>query len=453
MKHPIASAVLASTLTCVLPALAQDAPAAPAANAQPKPPQLIDPELLKLYLDVMKDARRLVDHHATLKERVELARHFSFSPDTKAGLQSAFGNDDPLHLTVEELSGGGAAIHGKSDSLDHTDAKNGSTLHLDPITAESIVNRDYSGFKYDIGISELKLTSTGDPKLVDMSNIAIHGDNTVGPYNLPLGKSSFQLERMHIGGGEGAAFALDFNNLAVDADVAARKKVFDARYGYRIASVDWGSDKIENLNADIAILNIDGKSMEDLSDFAETIDFSRQPDAAQDGAQDSMQSDAVMKLFKRFALELSKHNGAVEIRDLSAQYHGQRAGLAGRLTLPSLKQADLDSTQKIYEKLSVRLRLHVPMAMVDDITHRVARSMMEAQARQSGAQVTDVAVDLVARGLISKMDDTLVKQQKWAHMEKDELVTVFELKKGKMCLDGHFVNARSNPFIAMAQGK
>ena len=79
--------------------------------------------------------------------------------------------------------------------------------------------------------------------------------------------------------------------------------------------------------------------------------------------------------------------------------------------------------------------------------------MMEAQAKQSGAPVTDMAVDLVARGLISKMSDTLIKQQKWAHMEKDELVTVFELKKGKLYLDGHVVNAKSNPFMAMAQGR
>jgi len=78
---------------------------------------------------------------------------------------------------------------------------------------------------------------------------------------------------------------------------------------------------------------------------------------------------------------------------------------------------------------------------------------MQAQAKQNGVEVTDMTVELVARGMVGNITDMLVKKQKWAHMEKDELVTVFELKRGKMYLDGHLVNAKSNPFLAMAQGK
>lgn len=448
MKHPIAGTVLFSTLLFALPAFAQDtspsdaAPAAPA-DAKAKDAQLIDPELLKLYLDVIKDIKPISSHRLSLKERVEAARTFTFSPETKTELQNAFGNDDPAHITVQDLPGGGTAIHGKTDVLDHTDPKSGSTLHFDAGTAESVVNRDYSGVKFDLSLPDVKLTGTGDPKLFEMSGIGMHGDNTMGPYNFPVGKSSLVVERMRIS--DNASFTLDFNNLTVDGDVAAHKKMFDMRYDYRIASIDWGSDKVENINTDVAILNIDGQSMEELADFAETVNAAEQSDAAK--------NDAILKMFKRFALELSKYHGVIEIRDLSAQYHGQNAGLTGRLTLPNLKQADLDSMQKTYEKLAVHLRLHVPMAMIDEITHRISRKMMEAQAKQSGVPVTDIAVDLVARGLIGKMSDTLVKQQKWAHMEKDELVSVFELKKGKMYLDGHVVNAKSNPFMAMAQGK
>jgi uncharacterized protein YdgA (DUF945 family) len=452
VNNPIAGAILTPVLMCALPAFAQEATvptpvpaAAPVASTEnaKAPPQLFDADLLKLYLDVMKDVKRISNHHSTLKERVELARNFTFSPETKAELKTQFGNDDPLHLTVEDLPGGGAAIHGKSDALDHTDAKSGAALHIDPFTAESVVNRNYNGIKFNITIPDVKLTSTGDLKLLDVNDISVTGDNTIGPYNFQIGKSSGKVGRMHFSGG--TAFALDLNDLNVDADVTARNKMFDLRYLYRVASVDWGSDKVENINTDISIVNVDGQSMEDLVDFAESVNVGNQPDAAQ--------TDAMMKMLKRFAITLSKHNGAIDIRDLSAQYHGERAGLSGRVTLPNLKQADLDSVQKTYEKLAVRLRLHVPMSMIDEITHRFSRTMMEAQAKQSGTPVTDMAVDLVARGLVGKMTDTLVKQQKWAHMEKAELVTVFEVKKGKMYLDGHVVNAKSNPFMAMAQGK
>jgi uncharacterized protein YdgA (DUF945 family) len=430
-----------------LPAFAQDAPTAPVPTpeekAAAKPPEVFDPALFKLYGDIVKDLKRISNHRLALKERIELARSFTFSAETKAELKDQFGNDDPFYLSVEDLADGGAAIHGKSDALDHVNAKTGSTLHIEPITAESLINRTYTGAKFNVAIPGIKLDSTGDLKSVEINDIRFEGDNTVGPYNFMIGKSGGKVGRIHFGAGEGSA--LDVNDMAIDVDVAARKKVFDERVIYRIASIDWGSDKIENFATDIALLNVDAKSLEGLTDYMESFEIDKQANPAQ--------SDAIIKMFKRFAFELSKHNGVIEIHDLSAQYHGERAGLSGRASLPNLKEGDLDSTQKIFEKLSVRLRVHVPMAMVDDITHKVSRSMMEAQAKQSGVPVTDMAVDLVARGIESKMTDTLVKQQKWVHMEKNELVTVFEMKKGKMYLDGHVVNAKSNPFMAMAQGK
>ena len=132
MKNPIVCAMLTSTLVWALPAMAQDvpspvatpaapspdapnadAPAAPAANPPAAAPQLFDPALFKLYLDVVKDLKQVTNHHATLKEKVDLARNFSFSADTKAELQTAFGNDNPLHIAVEDLPEGGAAIHAR----------------------------------------------------------------------------------------------------------------------------------------------------------------------------------------------------------------------------------------------------------------------------------------------------------------------------------------------------
>jgi len=465
VKNPIACAILTSTLAYTFPALAQDAPqpaAPPAAPAMPAAPaaapdapaapaanppgvaaQLFDPALLQLYMDVMKDIRRVTNHHATLKERVDLMRNFSLAPNTRAEFQEVFGNDNPVHVSVEDLPQGGAAIHGSTDVLDHTDAKTGATIHFDPVTFESVVNRDYKGVKYTFSMPGVKVVSPTDPKIFEFSDITVSADDTVGPYNFLIGKSTGKFGRMRIGSPD--SFALDFNDISFDGNVSVHKKLFDVAIGYRVASIDWGKDKLEDVRTDFGVVNIDAESLEKLVEFSESFDIGKQPDAAQ--------TDAVMKMLKRFAVDISRHNGAIEIRDFSAQYHGQRAGVSGRIALPNVKQSDLDSVQKTYEKLVLRLRLHVPTQMIDDISHRVARSMMEAQAKQNGSEVTDVAVDLVARGVVGKITDTLVKQQKWAHMEKDELVTVFEIRRGKMYLDGHIVNAKSNPFLAMAQGK
>jgi uncharacterized protein YdgA (DUF945 family) len=439
VKNPAAGAVLISAFALALPASAQDAPA----PAAPAAPQLFDPALLKLYADMMKDLRPLISHRATLKQKVELTRNFSFSPDTRAELQSAFGNDNPLHISVEDLPAGGAAIHVLTDALDHTDAKNGGTMHVGAATAESIVNSDYTAVKTNLAMGDLKLTAPGGPGVFEMNNLTLAGDNKVGPSNFFVGKTGGKIG--HVRAGISDSFMLDIDDMNFTADVAARKKMFDVSYDYRIASVGWGGDKLENFHTDIAITNIDVQALEKLADFGESVDAGRQADAEQ--------MNQVVRMFKDLAVDFSRHNGAIELRDVSAQYHGQTAGLSGRITLSGIRQSDLQSTQKVYEKLALRLRLHVPTAMIDDISHRVARAVMEAQAKANGGEVTDMAIDLVARGMVGKITDTLVKEQKWAHMEKDELVAVLELKKGKMYLDGHAVNAKSNPFLAMARGK
>jgi hypothetical protein len=38
-------------------------------------------------------------------------------------------------------------------------------------------------------------------------------------------------------------------------------------------------------------------------------------------------------------------------------------------------------------------------------------------------------------------------------MEKDSMVTVFEIRNGRLYLDHHLVTPQSYPFMAMAQGK
>jgi uncharacterized protein YdgA (DUF945 family) len=316
-------------------------------------------------------------------------------------------------------------------------------LHIEPVTSDSIVNRDYNKVKFTLSAPGLKFGTPANPALFEIDNVSAAGDLSVGLYNFYLGKATANIE--HIRMSDQKTFGLSMDGLSTEVVTAVRKKMFDVSYDYRIAAIDWGSDKVENTHVDFAFTNIDAQALENVISAMDAMDPNGKPDM--------VQANDFMKGLKRFAVDLSRHNGSIELRDISAQYHGQTAGLSGRVSLPNLKAADLENFQKAYEKLIVRLKVHVPNQMITDVSRRVARSMMEQQAKQSGVEITDMAVDLVAAGMVTNITDTLVKKQKWAHVEKDELVTVFELKKGKMYLDGHVVNAKSNPFVAMAQGK
>lgn len=457
MKTSIAGAVLTSTLICAMPALAQDVPQPPAppsvpaveqAPAAPVPPAAakpeVDPVLLKAYMGLMRDIGTLTSHRLTLKQRVDAARGFQLSGDTKAAFQQVFGNGDPLHISVTDLPDGGASVHGQVDTLDYKDPNSGAVAHFGSINGEVVVDRDFGSVSYSANWPGMQVDNAQGKHIAMFGNATLTGQGKPGPANFLVGKLSGKLDQM-VFGTPGEGFALTMNDFTVTADVAVRKNMFDASYDYRLASVDWGKDKVTDLNFDLGLTNLDAKALEALVEIGE--------DMKGDDKLSDAQLQSAIKVFKQLGLGFSRHNGAFEIHDISARYHGYKAGISGRVWLANLKPADVESLQKAYEKLQVRIRLHVPTAMIDDIAHTVARIMMEQQARQSGAQVTDVAVDLVARGVTSKMSEVLLKQQKWAHMEKDEMVSVFELKRGKLYLDGHKVDSKANPFMAMAQGK
>jgi uncharacterized protein YdgA (DUF945 family) len=454
---------LTSSLLLTSPAFAQEAamPArqeqvattpteAPPASAAPEAPltpeqarkKMVDSPIFKAYLGVVSDLRPFFSQPSKLKGTLENVDQFSFSPETKKHLKTLFGNDNPLHFTKSVQPDGSTAIGVLLDGLDYKDEKGDAIGHTETGTATMSFNREFNRMRTSGNFGGLRF---GDRDMrVEVGNVSIAGDNVLAPIDFWLGKSEAKIDAVTVSVPKNE-FTLKMSEFDIAADVSMRKNLFDIAYDYKIGAINWGSDKVEQFDANIALTNLDGKALR------EFLDYSRKVDPASAG--EASQMDAMMKIFKRLGMELSKHGGAIEIHNFSAQYHGQTADMKGRIAIPNLKETDFDVPQKVYEKLVVKAKLRVPMAMIDDVAHRIAKSIMEAQSKQNGAQVTDMAVDLVARGMVGKMTDTLVKTQKWAHMEKDVLVTVFEIRKGKLYFDNHIVSPQSNPFMQMARGK
>ena len=478
MKTSFAKLVLGSLLLLAWPTFAQDtvtpepqspaaaamhqspvtppAAVAPAAPAAPPTPEQLRNQLLtspafQAYLGVMNDLRPFFGRPSQQKAAVENIDQFSFSPDTKKSLTAAFGNDNPLHFAKTRQPDGGTLIDVRIDGLDYknaiADGADGSSpgkvvVHSEPVSATLSFNRDFRTL-HALG-SFPGVTFEDDDTRVSVGNSRFSSDRVLGKADLWLGKSEMTLDQIVMSSLK-SDFSLKMSDFDFTSDVSTHKNVFDMLYDYKIASIDWGGDKVENLAATIAFTNLDARSL------IEFLDFSRQLDPRSVGTPTQM--DATMVMLKRLAAAISQHGGAIEIRNFSAQYHGRTVALNGRIALPNLKQSDFDVPKKVYQKLALRIRLGVPMPMIEDVAHRFARIIMEAHAKQNGAQVTDMAVDLVARGMVDKMTETLVRTQKWAHMEKDSMVTVFEIRKGQLYLDHHQVTPQSYPFMTMAQGK
>jgi uncharacterized protein YdgA (DUF945 family) len=482
MKTPIGRSVLSLSLLLSWPALAQDAVTtgqqsaesaapqqpqaappspmnAPSLTAQPTPEQLrkqmLESPAFKAYLGVLRDLGPFLGRPSQIKGAVSNIEQFSFSPDTRKALMAVFGNDDPLHFTKTPQPGGGTLVEVRLDGLDYKsssgdgDIGNGNgngpgttTMHSEPLAATFSFNRDFKTVHSD-GYSPGLRFEDNDNR-IEVGNVRFSSDRQLGKADLWLGKSKISLDHVAASALK-SDFSFKLSDIEFTSDVSARKSAFDMLYDYKIASMEWGSDKVENLAATVAFTDLDAKSL------IEFLDFSRSVDTDSAGAPE--QADATVAMLKRLAAAISQHGGAIEIRNVSAQYHGRIVALNGRIALPNLKQSDFDNLQKVYQKLDLRIKLVVPMPIIEDVAHVFARSIMEAQARQNGAQVTDMTVDLVARGMVDKMTEMLVRKQKWAHMEKDSMVTVFEIRNGRLHLDHHLVTPQSYPFMAMAQGK
>ncbi|MBV8634491.1 MAG: DUF945 family protein, partial [Burkholderiaceae bacterium] len=425
-----AFAIFFAAFVLAEPARAQEnSPANPDVPGKPVSAQdLLNSPLYKTYTAVIKDMAPLFKVTMPLQQRVDAAGKFSFSPETKALLKDSFGNDDPLHFTVDRQPGGETVLSTVLDSLDYK-SQSGTVIHSEKANGESVIDADFKHLKFDFVLPSVTFDTTTEPKHVQVGKFEMSGDYAVGPGNMLFGKANARLDNVTVSSSDGSP-ALVMRDLTVDGNTTLHNKLLFLDYDYRIAAVDWGSDKITDIRTDIGLDNIDAQALQALS---------AQFEGLEQIGDDRARLQAGTELLKKLAVIASRHNAALELRNVSAQYHGYTAGFSGKISAPNLREADFSAGDKAYQKIQLRLRFHIPMSMVDEIAHRVARAMMEAQAKQNGMEVTDMAVDLVARGVIGKMSDALVKQQKWAHMEKNELVTVFELKKGKMYLDGHMV--------------
>jgi TonB family protein len=140
---------------------------------------------------------------------------------------------------------------------------------------------------------------------------------------------------------------------------------------------------------------------------------------------------AMKPLLQTFGKAAILRGSSIEIDEISARFHGNKASIRGRVGLLGAVEADLQDMNTLLKKIVARFEVRVPVAMVRDIAGIVAARQAAQQgtppnaasAAQFGQTMTDVIVGKLVGG-------------GFARVENDVLVSTLEVRNGKLTANG-----------------
>jgi len=449
MKITHVSTALFTCLVLAYPSHAQvtaPSPATPVSAPEPQTPATpptpsVKPTAQEQALNELKNSALLQAYSAAWKElapilsmdnvKAELKQlnRFEFSAETKKKLFELFGNENPLHLKSKPLKNGNAELAFVCDSLDYQDPKSGSKTHTDALIGKSVFSQRY---RKEHTVAKLASINFDDGKSTQVSanGFSYVADQTRGDGGLWFGTGVAKLDHLAFDD-RTKDVHVNVDGVTLKSELKKRGKLMDMVSDSFIKSINWGSDSVGPVHMAFKVSNIDAK------EFAAFVEKEKALNQTQ--ATDAQRTAATVGMVKALGIATLKQGGAIEIPDISVQYHGMTAGLNGRIAFSNVLESDFATPKLIAEKVIARFDLHVPMALVTYISRKFSRSSLETQSKSNGQPVTDQAVDAMAKGMVGNI---MIKplQEKWIRIENGTLLSTIEFKMGKLTVNGQPVS-------------
>jgi EpsD family peptidyl-prolyl cis-trans isomerase len=396
--------------------------------------------LWQAYLAALADLQPILKQDGSIKVTLDHLDGFGFSAGTKKKFLDLFGNANPLHLVGKKTGNGAPTLSFVLDGLDYRNPETGSKGHTSELTGKVTYNKLYTKSHAVASMSRFSFDNGKSTQIV-ADDLSFAADQKRGSYGFWIGASAVKLGRLAIDDGTNDVH-LKFDGMSLKADLRQRGKMLDIAYEYGIKSIDWGKDGVGPVRLVVRLENVDSKA---LTAATEKI---RKLGQAKPTNQERIA--AATGIWKDFGIATLKHGGAIDIQDLSVQYHGMTAGLNGRIGFNGLQSSDFESPKLIGEKISARIKLHMPMALATDVARQISRSTLAAQSKTNGQPVTDEAVEKMTQEMVDKVMEKLLKN-KWIRVEHGAITSTIEYKSGKLSVNGQSVTlppeagARLNP--------
>jgi TonB family protein len=356
--------------------------------------------------------------------RLERMATFQPTPATAAKLRAVFGTEHPFTIVRRPARpGSGGAWRAR----------------LQPLHYESVPG---SGADWSEGILDLTLDKTGT--IVDSTgswNSLSAGDGNLrvtanaisssshekrGYAGLWFGDSHVRVASVRFDNKPSGTLTMD--QLSFDWRMVERPKTVEASYESRIRAITVGGERVEDVRFAMRLTNLDKKALAEMQ--AEGERLHKQAAAAVQPTPEQ-QLDTLKPYLRSFGKSAMARGTALEIDEISARYHGNKATLRGRVALAGAVESDLDDFKALAKKIVAKFELRVPMALVRDITGAVAAKQAQQQGTaantQGTAQLGQTMTDVVVGKLVGGG---------YARLENEVLVSNLEFRDGKLSANG-----------------
>lgn len=415
MKTVLSSSLLAAALLAV-PALAADRPPIAKPAARPAPGPVAD--ALQSALGELQLAQ---DPRLPLPAQLDGIASMRYTPQTATKLRAVFGNEQPFTVERQQAKAGRLAyrfalqpLHytGQDDSRVDWDA---ALLDLDMDKAGKTVG--FKGHWNTLAAEDANLRLSAE-------GITVSGQQSRSRDKLWFGNGQVRIASVR-GVAKPGASVVTMDDVRVGWRSVEHPKSIDMLFQQRIGAISAAGEKIEDIRFDMRFVNIDRASMAALQEAGE-----RRREQLKTMTPEQ-QLAAMKPLFLDFGKAAIARGSALEIDEISARFHGNKASIRGRVGLLGAVEADLQDMNTLLKKIVARFEVRVPVAMVRDIAGIVAARQAAQQgtppnaasAAQFGQTMTDVIVGKLVGG-------------GFARVENDVLVSTLEVRNGKLTANG-----------------
>jgi hypothetical protein len=378
----------------------------------------------------LRELQLAEDPRLPLPVRLERMASFRHTPETAAKLRAVFGTDKPYDIARRPGKAGALAFRARLQPLHHM---SGDGFSIDWDEALLDLDMDKAGQRYDMAGRWKSITAEDANVRLSTQGMTLSGHQKRNRDGLWFGDADMRIAavRMEMKR-EGMTVAMD--DLRVASRIVEHPKTVDLHFENRIGAIAAAGEKVEDVRVSLRVINIDKASLAALQAAGE-----RQ--RGQAAAMTPEQRAAAMKpMLINFGKTALTRGSAVEIDEISARYHGNKASIRGRIGLAGAVEADLRDLKALAGKIVAKFEVRVPLAIVRDISAVIAARQAAKQdsaanaqgALQMGQSMTDVVVGKLVGG-------------GYARLENDVLVSNLEFRNGTLRANGKEVVLAPRP--------
>lgn len=388
-----------------------------AAAVAPAPPSA----LMDATMSMARDIEQHQDRHAPMRTQLDALTAFRHTPETAQKLLKVFGTEQPWTLARAP------AAKGRHDYVGML-----APLHYVSEQGEAV---DWSAMRIDISLDRAgrsmvmrgawpSIAAEDKNMRFNQRDMRLTSHRTRGAGDLWFGDTQLDIGSVKVDAkGPGVSMTLD--DIRIKVGMVARPKALEIGYGVTIKAISGGGERVDNFKLATRITNIDKAAMAAFKALGE------QREGAGKGTP-QQQSDAMSAALKAIGKAAIAHGTALEIDELSAQYHGNSVSLKGRVSVQGATEADLDSMATLVKKIVAHFDIKVPVAVLRDVSTAVATRQARAPANgQAAAQ----PVAQIAQSMTDMMVGKALNNG-YARLEKDVLLSSIDFRGGILRING-----------------